>query len=102
MVLPDLLAFFFFLLFPTFGRFAGALLQLTPGCGGGLFGVFGHFVSGFANFIRRRVPIAFFSFPLRFPLALAGAGAGAQAQQGQYSYLGPHDSQYSGWGFAGE
>src|ERR1700722_19684791 len=92
MVLPDFLVVFFFLLFPTFRRFAGTLLQLTPGSGCGLFGVLGHFVGGFANFICRGVPVAFFSFPLRFPLALAGAGAGAQAQQGQKCHLGSHHS----------
>jgi hypothetical protein len=82
-VLPSLLAVFLFLFFPTFGRLAGALLQLTPGSGGGFFGVLGNLVGGFANFVRRGVPVAFFSFPLRVPLALAGAGAGAQAQQDQ-------------------
>jgi hypothetical protein len=83
MILLGLLVVFFFLLFPTFRRFAGAILQLTPGSGGGLFGVLGHFMGGFANFICRGASVAFFSFPLCFPLALAGAGAGAQAQQGQ-------------------
>ena len=83
MVLPGLLAVFFFLLFPTFGRFAGTLLQLTSGSGGGFFGMLGHFMGGFANFERRGASVAFFTFPLRFPLALAGARAGAQAQQDQ-------------------
>lgn len=83
MFLSSLLAVLLFLLFPTFGRLSGAFLQLTPGSGGGLFGVLGHFVSGFANFERRRVPVAFFSLPLRIPLALAGARARAQTQQDQ-------------------
>jgi hypothetical protein len=82
-VLPSLLAVFLFLFFPTFGRFASALLQLTPRSGSGLFGVLGHFMGCFANFIRRGASVAFFAFPLRVPLALAGAGAGAQAQQDQ-------------------
>jgi hypothetical protein len=83
MFLSSLLAVLLFLLFPTFGRFSGAFLQLTPRSGRGLFGVLGHFMSGFANFERRGIPVAFFSFPLRFPFALAGARASAQAQQNQ-------------------
>jgi hypothetical protein len=70
-------------------------LQLALGSGGGFFCVLGHFVSRFANFERRGIPVAFLSFPLRFSLALAGARASTQAQQSQQCHLRPHYSQYS-------